>query len=55
LKAILEDWNKWKTEFQGSKTKIDIKEKTEEYLDKRLKSYKRNTQELCNSIKKPNL
>jgi hypothetical protein len=32
--------------------KVDIKEKTEELLDKRLKSWERNTQELSNSIKK---
>jgi hypothetical protein len=38
------------------KDKIDIKEKekTEESLDKRLKSCKRNMQ-ICNSIKRPNL
>jgi chromosome segregation ATPase len=36
------------------KDKIDIKEKTE-LLDKRLKSCKRNTQELSDSIKRPKL
>jgi hypothetical protein len=36
------------------KDKIDIKEKTEELLDKRLKSCLRNMQELSNSIKRPN-
>jgi hypothetical protein len=35
--------------------KIDIKEKTEELLDERLKSCKRNMQELSNSIKIQNL
>jgi hypothetical protein len=35
--------------------KIEIKEKTEELLDKRLKIGERNMQELSNSIKRPNL
>jgi hypothetical protein len=36
--------------------KADAKQKTtEEYLEKRLKSCKRNMQELCNSIERPNL
>jgi chromosome segregation ATPase len=35
--------------------KIEIKEKTEEILVKQLKSYERNTQELTDSIKRPNL
>jgi septal ring factor EnvC (AmiA/AmiB activator) len=34
------------------KDKIEIKEKTEEILVKQLKSWERNVQELCNSIKK---
>jgi hypothetical protein len=37
----------------GHKDKIHIKEKTEEFLDKRLKSCERNMQEFCNSIRKP--
>jgi hypothetical protein len=37
--------------ISGIKDKIDIKEKTEEFLDKRLKSSERNAQELSNSIK----
>jgi hypothetical protein len=39
----------------GLKDTIDIKEKTEEYLGKRLKNYKRSMHELSNSIKRPNL
>jgi tRNA splicing ligase len=39
----------------GLEDKIDIKEKTEELLDKRLKSCERNKQELCHSIKRPNV
>jgi hypothetical protein len=35
--------------------KIDIKQKQEEILDKRLNNYKRNMQEFSNSIKRPNL
>jgi hypothetical protein len=34
LKAISADWNKWKTEFQVSKTKYISKKIAEEYLDK---------------------
>jgi chromosome segregation ATPase len=37
------------------KDKIEIKEKTEQMLVKRLKSYERNMQKLTNSIKRPNL
>jgi hypothetical protein len=37
--------------ISGLEDKIDIKEKIEESLDKR----ERNTQELSNSIKRPNL
>jgi chromosome segregation ATPase len=37
------------------KDKINTKEKTEDFLDKRLKSYERDMQELCDSIKRPNL
>jgi predicted transcriptional regulator len=37
------------------KTKIDIKEKTEELLEKRLKTCERNTQELSSSMKRQNL
>jgi hypothetical protein len=39
--------DKWKTEFQGSKVKYRLK--------KRIKNCRRNMQELCNSIKSPNL
>jgi hypothetical protein len=39
----------------GLKDKIDIKEKTEELLNKRLKSCKRNKQQLSDSTKRPNL
>jgi chromosome segregation ATPase len=35
--------------------KIEIKEKNEELLVKQLKTYKRNMQEITNSIKTPNL
>jgi chromosome segregation ATPase len=35
--------------------KIEIKGKTEELLVKQLKTYKRNMQELTDSIKRPNL
>jgi hypothetical protein len=35
--------------------KIDIKENTKEYLEKILKRCKRNMQEICDSIKRPNL
>jgi hypothetical protein len=35
--------------------KIDIKEKTEQLLDKGCKTCKRNTQEISNYIKRPNL
>jgi hypothetical protein len=55
LKATPADWNKWKTEFQGSKTKHIFKKNTEEYLQKKLKSCERNMQELCDSIKRLNL
>jgi uncharacterized protein YhaN len=41
--------------ISGLKDKIEIKEKEEEFLDKRLKSYKRNMQELSDSIKRSNL
>jgi hypothetical protein len=41
--------------ISGLKDKIDIKEKTEELLDKRHKSYERNMQEHSDSIKRPNL
>jgi chromosome segregation ATPase len=37
------------------KDKIEIKEKREEILVKKLKSCERNMQELINSIKRPNL
>jgi chromosome segregation ATPase len=40
--------------ISGHKNNIDIKEKTE-FLDKRLKNCKKNAQELCNFIKRPNL
>jgi chromosome segregation ATPase len=35
--------------------KIEIREKTEDFLVKQLKSYERNMEELSNSIKRPNL
>jgi hypothetical protein len=41
--------------ISGLEDKIDNKTKTEEFLDKRLKSCERNTQELSDSIKIPNL
>jgi chromosome segregation ATPase len=41
--------------ISGLKDKIDIKEKTEEFIDKRLKSCKRKAEELFNSLKRPNL
>jgi chromosome segregation ATPase len=37
------------------KDKIEIKEKTEEFLVKQLKSCERNMQEFSNSIQRPNL
>jgi hypothetical protein len=43
-----------KDRISGLKDKIDIKEKTE-FLDNKLKSYKRNMQEFCDSIKRANL
>jgi uncharacterized protein (DUF3084 family) len=39
----------------GLKDKLDIQEKTEEFLDKRLKTCERNAQELSDSKKRPNL
>jgi hypothetical protein len=39
----------------GLKDKIDIKEKTEELLVKKIKRYERNMQKLSNSIKRQNL
>jgi hypothetical protein len=39
----------------GLKDSLDIKEKSKEFLDKRLKSYKKSMQETCNSIKRPNM
>jgi hypothetical protein len=41
--------------ISGHEDKIDIYEKTEEYPGKRLKSYERYMQELCDSNKRPNL
>jgi predicted transcriptional regulator len=41
--------------ISGLEDKIDIREKTEELLDKRHKSCERNRQELSNSIKRTNL
>jgi archaeosine-15-forming tRNA-guanine transglycosylase len=41
--------------ISGHEDKIDIKVKTEDILVKQLKSSERNTQELSNSIKRPNL
>jgi hypothetical protein len=40
--------------MSGLEDYIDIKA-TDEYIEKRLKYYERNMQELCNSIKRPNL
>jgi chromosome segregation ATPase len=40
--------------ISGLEDKKDFKEKSEELLDKRLKSCKRNMQELSDSIKRPN-
>jgi hypothetical protein len=40
--------------ISGLEDKLDIKEKRE-FLDKRFKSSKRNTEELSNSIKRLNL
>jgi hypothetical protein len=41
--------------ISGLEDKIDIKEKTEELLVKQLKSCERNTNDLSDSIKRPNL
>jgi hypothetical protein len=41
--------------ISGLEGRKDIKEKTKEVLDKRLKSWERNTQELHDSIRRPNL
>jgi hypothetical protein len=41
--------------ISGLENQIDIKDKTEEFLDKILKSCKRNIQELPDSFKRPNL
>jgi chromosome segregation ATPase len=41
--------------ISGLGDKVEIKEKTQELLVKQLKTYKRNMQELTNSIKRPNL
>jgi hypothetical protein len=42
--------------ISGLKDKIDIKEKNpKELLDKRLKSWESNTQELSDFIKRPNV
>jgi hypothetical protein len=54
FKTTAADWNKWKDRTCGIKDKIDTNEK-EESLDKKLKSCKSNTLELCDSIKRPNL
>jgi hypothetical protein len=40
--------------ISGLEDRIDIKEKTEEFLNKRLKCCERNMQEFCGSIKRPN-
>jgi hypothetical protein len=37
------------------RNKIDVTEKTVEYIEKRIKKYEGNMQELCDSIKTPNL
>jgi hypothetical protein len=49
VKATLADWNKWKTEFQGLMTKL--KKKQKKYYTKDIRASKKNTQELCDSIK----
>jgi hypothetical protein len=41
--------------ISGIKDKIDIKEKTEKFLEKRPQNCEKNTQELSNSIKTSNL
>jgi hypothetical protein len=41
--------------ISGLELKISIYKKKDEFLSKRLKSYERNTQELCDSIKRPNM
>jgi hypothetical protein len=41
--------------ISGLEDKKGIKEKTKEFLDKRLKSCKRIMQEFSDSIKRPNL
>jgi hypothetical protein len=41
--------------ISGLKDKIDIKENTEEFLEKILKRGKRNMQECCNSRRRQNL
>jgi hypothetical protein len=41
--------------ISGFEDKIDIKDKPEEYIEKRLKSCERNMQEHCDSIKRQNL
>jgi hypothetical protein len=41
--------------ISGHEDKIDIKEKNRRTLRQKVKSYKRNMQELSNSIKRPNL
>jgi hypothetical protein len=41
--------------ISGLEDKIDIKKRREEYIDKRLKIWKRNMQELCDYIKSLNL
>jgi chromosome segregation ATPase len=38
--------------ISGIKDKIDIKQETEEFLDKTIKSHERNTQDLSDSIKR---
>jgi hypothetical protein len=41
--------------ISGLKDKINIYEKTEESIGKRLNNHERNTQTLCNSIKRSKL
>jgi hypothetical protein len=38
--------------ISGIKSKIDMKQGTEEFLDKTIKSHDRNTQEVSDSIKR---
>jgi hypothetical protein len=54
-KATPADYNKWKTESQNLKIKMEIKGKTEELLVKQLKTCESYMQEPTDSIKRPSL